>query len=62
MKIFIRLQQQCKKKVDLAEPDATAFAVGLKLFSGVMVENKDHDLIKQLMPNFKDFIKKLKSN
>lgn len=50
------------RKVDLAEPDATAFAVGLKLFSGVMVKNKDHELIKQLMPNFKDFMKKLKSN
>jgi hypothetical protein len=51
-----------QRKVDLAEPDATAFAIGLKLFSGVMIKNKDHERIKQLMPNLKDFMKKLKSN
>lgn len=51
-----------QRKVYLCETDTTGFAVGLKLSSGVMIKNKDHELIKQLMPNLKDFMKKLKSN
>lgn len=56
------IAQVMQRKVDLAETDATAFAVGLKLFSGVMIKNKDHELIKQLMPDFKNFMKTIKSN
>lgn len=59
--IFI-IAQAMQKKSGLAEADATAFAVGLKLFSGVMIKNNDHKLIKQLMPNFKNLMKLLKNN
>jgi hypothetical protein len=37
-----------------------AFAVGLKLFSEVMLENKDHPLFSEFKPHFMDFMKQLK--
>lgn len=36
------------------------FAVGLKLFSGVMLKNKDSGLFKDFLPAFVEFMKKLK--
>lgn len=59
---IFKIVEMMQKKVDLSGTDASAFAVGLKLFSTVMIKNKDHELIKQLMPNFKNFMKLLKSN
>ncbi len=59
---IFKIAQVMQSKIDLSGADTTAFAVGLKLFSGVMIKNKDHERIKQLMPDFKDFMKTLKSN
>jgi len=43
------------------DPDtATSFAVGLKLFSEVMLENRDHPLFAEFQPHFKQFMKHLK--
>jgi hypothetical protein len=36
------------------------FAIGLKMFSEVMLRNKDNSLFEELMPAFRDFMKKLK--
>jgi hypothetical protein len=36
------------------------FAVGLKLFVGVMLKNKDLELFKDFFPAFVTFMKKLK--
>ena len=35
------------------------FAVGLKMFSEVMLKNRDHPLFEELSPAFKELIKKL---
>lgn len=40
---------------------AVSFAVGLKLFSEVMLTNRDSELFKDLAPHFGAFMKKLKS-
>jgi len=37
------------------------FAIGLKMFSEVMLRNKDNPLFERLHPAFRDFMKKLKS-
>lgn len=43
------------------DPDtATALAIGLKLFSEVMLENKDHPLFEAFKPHFTQFMKQLK--
>ncbi|MBQ1494340.1 MAG: DUF3861 domain-containing protein [Acinetobacter sp.] len=38
----------------------TSFAVGLKLFSEVMLENRDHPLFEEFFPQFGQFMKNLK--
>lgn len=45
-----------------AEPgQATEFAIGLKLFSEVMLKNREHPLFIEFRPAFSEFMKKLKS-
>ena len=45
-----------------AEPGhATEFAIGLKLFSEVMLKNREHPLFAEFQPAFSEFMKKLKS-
>lgn len=43
------------------ENQATEFALGLKLFSEVMIKNRNNELFEELMPAFGSFMKKLKS-
>lgn len=43
------------------DQQATEFAVGLKLFSEVMLRNRDSELFKDFVPAFGAFIKKLKA-
>lgn len=38
-----------------------AFAVGLKLFSEILLENRTHPLFIEFRPHFNDFMKKLKN-
>ena len=40
---------------------AVEFAIGLKLFSEVMIKNKNNPLFEELLPAFGTFMKKLKS-
>ena len=40
--------------------DAASFAVGLKMFSEIMLQNKEHYLFKDFAPHFKDFMATLK--
>ena len=44
----------------LDDESAKAFAVGLKLFGEVMLENKELPLFKEFMPQFVEFMKALK--
>ena len=42
--------------------DATEFALGVKLFSEVMLRHRDHPLFEELKPAFGEFMKKLKND
>jgi len=42
------------------EEQATAFAIGLKMFSEVMIKNRNHPLFEELKPAFQSFMKRLK--
>lgn len=43
------------------DDDAAAFAVGLKLFSEIMLKNREHPLFTEFRPHFLAFMKKLKA-
>lgn len=49
------------KKIFDDENTATEFALGLKLFTEVMLKNKQHPLFEELRPAILEFMKKLKS-
>ena len=51
------------KSKKIFEDDHTAqeFALGLKLFTEVMLKNKQHPLFEELRPAILEFMKKLKS-
>jgi hypothetical protein len=57
--IFQIVERTTKKGLFDADESA-AFAVGLKLFSEVMLNNKDNDLFKPLRPAFGEFMQRLK--
>jgi len=44
------------------ENQATEFAIGLKLFSEVMLKNRENPLFEELLPAFVSFMKKLKAS
>ncbi len=51
------------QKTELVDDEsAKAFAVGLKLFGEVLLENKDVPLFKEFMPQFVQFMKALKKS
>ena len=57
--IFVVLDRL--QKAELFDDTTTkSFAVGLKLFSEVMLENKNHELFKKFLPQFHTFMKHLK--
>lgn len=58
---IFNIVEAVKNKVDFDEDDAIALAVGIKLFSEVMLKNSKHELFKPLRPSFAKFMKQLKS-
>lgn len=51
------------KAKNLFEPEeATAFALGLKLFGEVMLHHKDDALFQTLLPSFVEFMKEFKKS
>lgn len=42
------------------DSQSAEFAIGLKMFSEVMLRNRDNSLFEELQPAFKEFMKKLK--
>lgn len=52
--------ERMRGRGDLSEADATALAVGLKLFSEVMLQNRGLPLFTDFMPHFKAFMQHLK--
>ncbi|MBP8867981.1 MAG: DUF3861 domain-containing protein, partial [Propionivibrio sp.] len=52
--------ERVRQRGDFSETSATAFGVGLKLFSEVMLENRDHPLFAEFRPHFAQFMRALK--
>ncbi|TNC91854.1 DUF3861 domain-containing protein [Thalassolituus sp.] len=57
---IFQIIERMKHRDDLSPVHATSLALGLKLFSEVMLENKGHPLFTEFTPHFLAFMKKLK--
>lgn len=57
-----KIIEMAKSKNLFENPDqSTEFALGLKLFSEIMLKNRNNDLFVDFAPAFGTFMKKLKS-
>lgn len=52
--------ERMRSRGDFDENTAAAFAVGLKMFSEVMLEHKDNPLFTEFKPHFMQFMQTLK--
>jgi hypothetical protein len=59
--IFGIIEQVKAKKLFDDGAKANEFAIGLKLFSEVIITNQDKEIFKSFMPAFGQFIKELKA-
>ncbi|KFF18774.1 DUF3861 domain-containing protein [Flavobacterium hydatis] len=59
--IFQIIEKIKEKQLFEEENQSTEFAIGLKLFSEVMLKNRKHPLFEEFFPAFGEFMKKLKS-
>ena len=59
--IFKIIEVLKDKKLFKGENDDISFAIGLKMFSEVMLKNKDNSLFKDFLPAFGQFMKVLKA-
>lgn len=59
--IFLLIEKIREKKV-VSEDELLAFIVGLKLFTGTLVQNRKHPLFAPLYPHVLSFIKSLKAH
>ena len=59
--IFEIIERQKAKGLFGNNNQATEFAIGLKLFSEVMLRNRKDPLFEELAPAFGEFMKKLKA-
>jgi len=57
---ILAIVKRLEQRPDFTEDEAKAFGVGLKLFSEVMLKNKQKPLFANFMPHFIDFMKELK--
>lgn len=58
--IFSVIQRIQEKDIFQNKQQATEFAIGLKMFSEVMLKNKNLSLFEEFTPAFRAFMKKLK--
>jgi len=59
---IFQIVERIRNKGLFDEAEAAAFAVGLKLFSEVMLNNRDSDLFRPLRPAFGEFMQGLKKD
>lgn len=59
--IFAIIQKLREKDPFQDQNQAAEFALGLKMFSEVMLKNRDNPLFEEFKPEFAAFMKKLKS-
>nr|WP_262905301.1 DUF3861 domain-containing protein [Hymenobacter nitidus] len=59
--IFLIIERMRQRNLFEEPGQATEFAIGLKLFSEVLLKNRQHPLFDELGPAFKTFMQRLKS-
>lgn len=59
--IFNIIERMKKRNRFKTEQDSVEFAIGLKLFSEVMLKNKDNPLFEEFRPAFGGLMKKIKA-
>ncbi|MFV8375823.1 DUF3861 domain-containing protein [Flavobacterium sp. LB1P71] len=59
--IFTIVERMKNRNIFHSENQAAEFAIGLKMFSEVMLKNRDNVLFSEFRPAFSEFMKKLKS-
>ena len=59
--IFFIIERMQQKELFENKEQAAEFAIGLKMFSEVMLKNRTKELFAEFSPAFRDFMKKLKS-
>ncbi|AXJ91167.1 DUF3861 domain-containing protein [Acinetobacter pittii] len=57
---IFEIVERLKKSRFFDDETTKSFGVGLKLFSEVMLENRDHPLFQEFLPQFGQFMKNLK--
>ena len=58
---LFEIVEKLKCHPQFSESDVASLGVGLKLFTGVMLKEKEKPLFKNLLPHFKEFMKGIKS-
>ncbi|SDW84702.1 protein of unknown function [Lutibacter oricola] len=59
---LFEIVEKLKQHPEFENVDVASLGVGLKLFTGVLLKNKEKAMFKNLMPHFKEFMKGLKSS
>ena len=59
---IVVIVEKLRNRGDFSEDAAAAFGVGIKLFSEVMLENRENPLFSSLRPHFAQFMKQLKAS
>jgi hypothetical protein len=58
---ILGLVERRRQRGEFDRDTSASLMIGLKLFSEVMLQNKDKPLFSPLMPHFREFMKRLKS-
>lgn len=58
---ILGLVERRRQRGEFDDDTAASLIVGLKLFSEVMLQNKNRPLFSPLMPHFRDFMNRLKA-
>lgn len=57
---LLDIVRKLQARDQFAQDEAASLAIGLKLFSEVMLHHRDDELFKPLLPHFVEFMKNLK--
>ncbi|MEH6656082.1 DUF3861 domain-containing protein [Leeuwenhoekiella marinoflava] len=60
--LFEIVEKVKSKELFNSSEESTEFAIGLKLFTEVMLRNKNHPLFEELQPHIFEFMTKLKKS
>ena len=58
---IIAIVERLRNRGDFSQESAAAFGLGIKLFSEVMLEDKENPLFSSFRPHFAQFMKELKA-